>query len=73
MYQKAIEQAQVKLRALILMYVSICSEYDDVLNKQREVVLLARRRAVQMQHAKDEMNAFMDEQLQKLLETYEEC
>ena len=70
MVSKAIEQAQVKVEGFNFDSRKHLLEFDDVLNKQREIVYSQRTRIMQIAEDKQEsLTEFLQRQTEKLVET----
>ncbi|OGK64397.1 preprotein translocase subunit SecA [Candidatus Roizmanbacteria bacterium RIFOXYA1_FULL_41_12] len=69
MVSKAIEQAQVKVEGFNFDTRKHLLEFDDVLNKQREIVYSQRTRIMEIAEDKNEsLSDFLDKQIEKLIE-----
>ncbi len=68
MVSKAIEQAQVKVEGFNFDIRKHLLEFDDVLNKQREIIYSQRMRIIQLAESRNgELEEFMDDQAAKLI------
>ncbi len=69
MVSKAIEQAQVKVEGFNFDSRKHLLEFDDVLNKQREIVYSQRTKIMEIAEDKSEsLSDFLDKQIEKLIE-----
>jgi preprotein translocase subunit SecA len=67
---KAIENAQTKVEAYNFDIRKHVVEYDDVMNKQREVVYADRRKILQEENLRQMIEEWIDEELTLLVETH---
>ncbi len=70
MLSKAIENAQRKVEAHNFEIRKHLLEYDDVMNKQREVVYALRKQIMKGENLREEIYAYIEEISQRLAETY---
>ncbi|MCL5797851.1 MAG: preprotein translocase subunit SecA [Patescibacteria group bacterium] len=70
MVSRAIEQAQVKVEGFHFDSRKHLVEYDDVLNKQREIIYKLRRQIVVGQNLKEMMQKKLSEQIRTLVNLY---
>lgn len=70
MVSKAIEQAQVKVEGFHFDSRKRLVEYDDVLNKQREIIYKRRRSALEGASLKDEVVGSVDAQISHIVGMY---
>ncbi len=71
MVSRAIEQAQVKVEGFNFDIRKHLLEFDDVLNKQREIVYAQRRRIIEMAAEKNgKLDEFLADQTEKVLSQY---
>jgi len=68
MVSKAIEQAQIKVESFHFDSRKNLVEYDDVLNKQREIIYQKRRLILKEQNLKDKIKEILDKETQALIE-----
>jgi len=68
MVTKALENAQARVEARNFEIRKHLLEYDDVLNKQREVIYAERRRALEGQDLSQRMLELAEEEVEELLE-----
>jgi preprotein translocase subunit SecA len=65
----AIEQAQIKMEGYNFDIRKHLLEYDDVLNKQREVIYGQRHRILTKADLRDDLRGWIEEELRQILET----
>ncbi len=70
MLSKAIENAQRKVEAHNFEIRKHLLEYDDVMNKQREVVYGLRKQIMKGENLREEIHAYIEEISQRLAESY---
>jgi preprotein translocase subunit SecA len=70
MVSRAIEQAQIKVEGFHFDSRKHLVEYDDVLNKQREIVYKKRRKILEGENFKEEMQQMLSEQLSHVVGMY---
>ncbi len=70
MLSKAIENAQRKVEAHNFEIRKHLLEYDDVMNKQREVIYSQRKQIMKGENLRDDIMAFIDEIASVLVATY---
>jgi len=67
MVSKAIEQAQIKVESFYFDSRKHLVEYDDVLNKQREIIYKKRRQVLENENLKEKMLAILQTQAEILV------
>ncbi|MCX6766091.1 MAG: preprotein translocase subunit SecA [Candidatus Moranbacteria bacterium] len=67
---KSIESAQSKIEGFNFDIRKHVLDYDDVMNKQREVVYKKRRQILELEETKNEIFNFLSEELEKIVSLY---
>jgi len=67
---RTIENAQSKIEGFNFDIRKHVLEYDDVMNKQREVVYKKRREILETDDLKNEMLGYIDEEMERIVSTY---
>jgi preprotein translocase subunit SecA len=70
MVSKAIEQAQIKVEGFNFDARKNLVEYDDVANKQREIVYSLRKKVLEGQRMKEEILSKISEEIENLVRMY---
>lgn len=70
MVSKAIEQAQIKVESFYFDMRRHVVEYDDVMNRQREIVYKLRRKILEEKDLKSEILEKIEEEIKKLVLLY---